>query len=242
MKRMWTIPAIIGCVLVAWITFEGVRFAWLLGQSAKLVKQSQAFERRIDGGSPRILIAGDSTAVGTGTTPEGSTAGRFGADFPRAHIRNVSVNGWKIVDLLAAFPTDESFDLAVLQIGANDIMRGTPEKEFETSLRALFEKATAAGTNVVALHSGNVGLAPMFRWPVSAVMRARSLRYRAIYKKVAADHGVAYVDLYKEKGEDVLVDNIPKHYADDLLHLTADGYGTWYDAIRKAMREAGMAL
>jgi lysophospholipase L1-like esterase len=238
---MWLLPGIIGCVLVAWIAFEGIRFAWLLGQSAKLVKESRAFERRIDGGSPRILIAGDSTAVGTGTTPEGSTAGHFGADFPNADIRNVSVNGWKVGDLLAAFPKDGAFDLVVLQIGANDIMRGTPEHDFETSLSALFEKAKAASTNVVALHSGNIGLAPMFRWPASAVMRARSLRYRAIYRKVAAEHGVAYVDLYEEKGGDVLVRNIPKHYADDLLHLTAEGYGFWYGEIRKTMDAAGIA-
>jgi lysophospholipase L1-like esterase len=240
MKRMWIIPAIIGCLLVAWLAFEGTRFAWLLTQSAKLVERSQAFERKIDGGSPRILIAGDSTAVGTGTTPEGSTAGHFGEDYPRADIRNVSVNGWKVHNLLVAFPTDGTYDLVVLQIGANDIMRGTPESEFETSLRTLFTNAKARSENVIALHSGNIGLAPMFRWPVSTIMRARSLRYRAIYRRVAAEKGVAYVDLYHEKDDDVLIKDIRRHYSDDLLHLTAEGYGVWYDAIRKTMREAGI--
>jgi lysophospholipase L1-like esterase len=240
MKRMWTIPTIIGIGLLAWAAFEGIRFAWLVGQSAKLVEQSHAFERTVDGGTPRILIGGDSTAVGTGTTPEGSTAGHFGADFPRANIRNVSVNGWKIADLLEAFPMSGTYDLVVLQIGANDIIRGTPEKEFETSLRALFAKAKARSANVVALHSGNIGLAPMFPWPVNRVLRARTLRYRAIYRAVATEHGVAYVDLYAEKEEDVLSKDIPKYYADDLLHLTAEGYGVWYDAIRKTMKESGM--
>lgn len=242
MKRMWIIPAIIGCVLVAWIAFEGTRFGWLLGQSAKLVERSHAFERKIEDGSPRILIAGDSTAVGTGSTPDGSTAGRFGADYPSADIRNVSVNGWKVHNLLAAFPTDGSFDLIVLQIGANDIMRGTPEGEFETSLRALFANAKARSGNVVALHSGNIGLAPMFRWPASAVMRARSLRYRAIYRRVAAENGVAYVDLYHEKERDVLSKDIPAYYADDLLHLTPEGYGVWYDAVRNTMEESGIQI
>ncbi len=242
MKRMWIFPAIIGLCLLSWIAFQGIRFAWLLSNSAKLVNESHAFERAIDGGSPRILVAGDSTAVGTGTTPEGSTAGHFGADFPNADIRNVSVNGWKIGDLLPAFPTKGSFDLVVLQIGANDIIRGTPEKDFETSLGALFTKAKAVSDNVVALHSGNIGLAPMFPWPVNRALRARSLRYREIYKRVAKDHGVAYVDLYAEKEDDILSTDIPKYYAADLLHLTADGYGVWYDAIRKTMKEAGVRL
>lgn len=242
MKRMWTIPAIIGFALLAWIAFEGIRFAWLLANSAKLVKESQAFERRVDGGSPRILVAGDSTAVGTGTVPDGSTAGHFGKEFPRADIRNVSVNGWKIADLLAAFPEVGSFDLVVLQIGANDIMRGTSEKDFETSLAALFTKAKERSADVVALHSGNIGLAPMFRWPASAVMRARSLRYRAIYRRIAAEKGVAYVDLYAEKENDTLSKDIPKYYAEDRLHLTADGYGVWYDAIRKTMDGSAINL
>lgn len=237
---MWIAPVIIGIALVAWLAFEGIRFAWLLSQSATLVERSQAFERKIDGGSPRILVAGDSTAVGTGATPEGSVAGRFGADFPHADVRNVSTNGWKIADLLAAFPEGESFDLVLLQIGANDIIRGTSEGEFETSLDALFGKAKAASPNVVALHSGNIGLAPLFRWPVSSILRARTLRYRAIYQRVAAEHGVAYVDLYSERDGDVMGKDIGRYYAPDLLHLTDDGYGVWYDAVRNTMDAAGL--
>ncbi len=237
---MWTILAIIGLAFVAWAAFEGIRFALLLRQSAMLVERSRAFERNVDGGSPRILVAGDSTAVGTGTTPEGSTAGHFGADFPNADIRNVSVNGWKIEDLLPAFPTKGSFDLVVLQIGANDIIRGTPQKEFETSLAALFEKAKAVSPNVVALHSGNIGLSPMLHWPVTTIMRSRTLRYREAYRRIAAEKGVAYVDLYAEKEDNVLGKDIAKYYASDLLHLTSDGYGVWYDAIRKTMEENGI--
>lgn len=242
MKRMWILPAIVGVLLLAWIAYEGVRFAWLLRNSAELVRESRAFERKIEGGSPRILIAGDSTAVGTGSTPDGSTAGRFGADYPSADIRNVSVNGWKVHNLLAAFPTDGSFDLIVLQIGANDILRGTTQKDFEASLNALFGKAKAVSPNVVALHSGNIGLSPMLHWPVTAVMRSRTLRYREAYRRIAAKHDVAYVDLYKEKGDNVLGSDIAKYYASDLLHLTAEGYGVWYDAIRNTMEESGIRL
>lgn len=243
MKHMWTILAIIGIAVLAWAAFEGMRFYLLVQQSKKLVAQSQAFERLQDG-RPRIVVMGDSTAVGTGTTPEGSVAGHFGAAFPNASIENVSENGWKIGQLLTAFPSypPKSFDLIVLQIGANDIMRGTPEKEFEASLGALFDKATAAGTHVVALHSGNIGLAPMFHWPVSRILTARTLRYREIYRRVATEKGVAYVDLFADEEDDVMSKDIAKYYAADLLHLTADGYGTWYDAIRKAMKENDMAL
>ena len=236
---MWTIPATIGIALAGWIAFEGVRFAMLVRESAALVGESRAFERP-GGGSPRILVAGDSTAVGTGASPDGSVAGRFGSEFPRASIRNVSTNGWKTADLLAAFPEGGSFDLIVLQIGANDIIRGTPEQAFEASLGALFAKAKASSPNVVALHSGNIGLAPMFRWPASSILAARTRKYREAYMRIAAEHGVVYVDLYDEREDDVMSKDIAKYYAADLLHLTNNGYGVWYGEIRETMDAAGM--
>lgn len=244
MKPMWILLVIIGGAILGWIAFEGIRFAWLVRNSAALVERSRAFERETADGSPRILVMGDSTAVGTGASPEGSVAGRFGAAFPNATIRNVSENGWKIGDVLAAFPRFEpnSFDLVVLQIGANDIIRGTPERHFETSIGTLFDKAKVAGKNVVALHSGNIGLAPMFRWPASSILSARTRRYRDIYKQVATEKGVAYVDLYEEEEDDVMNKDVSKYYASDLLHLTNEGYEHWYEEVRKTMRGTGIKI
>lgn len=82
----------------------------------------------------------------------------------------------------------------------------------------------------------------MFPWPVSRIMRARTLRYREVYQQVAAEKGVTYVNLYHEKNTDTLSKNIPLYYAADQLHLTSAGYGVWYAAIREAMTAAATRL
>lgn len=228
------IIGIVGCLL-----FQGIRFFVLTRKSSELVKMSARYERRLTEGKPRILVIGDSTGVGTGVDdPTESIAGMFGTEFPSAYIQNESVNGWKVADAVRNFPNvpHQDFDIVLLQIGANDILRATPMTEFTVTLEELFRKSTAAGKKVYALHSGNIGLAPLFPWPVSRIMRSRTLRYRAEYTRIAAQNGVTYVDLYHEAEDDPFREK-PEAYAADELHLTGAGYAEWYRTIREVMKE-----
>lgn len=231
-------------VAAAYILFVVLRFRALVQKGKVLVRYSHPFERRIPGGRPRILVMGDSTAVGTGVAdPAGSVAGCFGRDFPQADIQNLGVNGMRAAELVHHFPhaADKSFDLVLLQIGANDIIRGTGIDDFKNSITRIFEKATLLGLRVVALHSGNVGLAPLFPWPLNRTLRARTLKIRDVYKKKAAEHGVTYVDLFEEKANDPFRDHAV-FYAADKLHLTEAGYSFWYQKIRSAMQHTGIVL
>ncbi len=225
------------------MSVQALRFYLHVRQGRELSARSRRFERHITGGVPRILILGDSTAVGTGVSdPEKSIAGRFAADFPNADVWNAAANGKRVGELEKDFPDvpAESFDLVLLQIGANDILRGTPIERFTASLRAVFAQANAAGTHVVALHSGNIGLAPIFPWPVSSILSARTATYREVYMRVAEEHGVAYVDLFTDAAHDPLAG--PGHYASDDLHLTGKGYGHWYTQIRETMDDRQIVL
>lgn len=231
-------------IIVLYGVFVSVRTIRLISKSAILVKDSRRFER-INGGSPRILVIGDSTGVGTGVKdPAGSVAGRFGQDYPNAEIKNVSVNGWKVADALKNFPNApaQSFDLVVLQIGANDIIRRTPMDAFTRDLALLFAQAKVAGKNVVALHSGNVGLAPFFSWPLGWYYGRKTLAYRAQYMRIAAEKNVTYVNLLLDAKDDPFLTDIPRYYAPDLLHLTEDGYGYWYSRARETMKDARISL
>ena len=228
---------LIGAAFFAYVLFQFIRVRLLVREGVKLVSRSRGFERRTEGGTPRIFVIGDSTGVGTGTEPGFSIAGRLGSDFPEAFIQNESVNGWKVADALAHFPDipAKSFDIILLQIGANDILRGTSLLKFCTALDSLFKKSAAAGKQVFALHCGNIGLAPFFPWPLSQIMRARTLRYRSEYQRIAQANGVTYVDLYHEAAGDPFQG---KHefYASDRLHLSAKGYEEWYQSVKKMMQ------
>ncbi len=230
-------------LVLGYATWATMRMMTLIAVGGELVAESKAYEQA-GNGQPRILVMGDSTAVGTGVTdPRGSIAGRFGQDFPGAEIRNLGINGLKVAGLLEHFPSypQDSFDLVLIQIGANDIMRGTGLKDFERDLRRAFEGAQDIGKHVVALHSGNIGLAPLFPWPVNSLMRSRTLAVRNIYRRIAKEEGVTYVDLFHEREDDPFKGQ--KHfYGRDELHLSEAGYEVWYEGVRAAMRGASIQL
>ncbi|MBI5794462.1 hypothetical protein HZA87_05305 [Candidatus Uhrbacteria bacterium] len=230
---MYFVVSAAAAAILLYVLFQSIRSFLLVRKSLKLVGVSRRFERDIPDAKLRILVIGDSTGVGTGSEPQFSIAGRLASDFPDASIQNESVNGWKVADALRNLPDvpAKSFDIILLQIGANDIMRGTPLPGFSAALDSLFKKSTAAGKRVFALHSGNIGLAPFFPWPLSVLMRLRTLRYRSEYRRIAEANGVTYVDLYHEAVDDPFQG---KHefYAPDLLHLSAKGYGEWYRSVK----------
>lgn len=203
------------------------------------------FSRSLPQADLRFLFLGDSTAVGTGAVDNAhTTAGYFAGDFPNAEIINISRNGQRIHELLDGFDTQRlgQYDLAVLQIGANDILKFTPFTNIERDMQALIDKAETISRHVVILHSGNVGAAPIFRWPFDIIMTERSRRVRDIYMRLAKANGVYYVDLFQERNRDLFLKDVPKYYAPDLLHPSGDGYRWWYERIRQTLDEAGIVL
>lgn|SRR3989338_4979776 len=241
MPRLFLVPlAVILLVMVLYAAVVFVRLRMNIARSSVLVEKSRPFEQHPENPRLRILVLGDSTAVGTGVTdPRGSIAGRLGADFPHADIQNLGINGLQVAGLKANFPAfpPQSFDLVVLQIGANDIVYGTPIQDFTASLSTVFARATSIGKHVVALHSGNVGLAPIFEWPLDVLMRGRTLMYREWYRDIAAAQGVLYIDLFHEVKDDPFKGD--GFYAADHFHPTEKGYAVWYHDLRTAMTKAG---
>src|SRR5688572_21396111 len=96
-----------------------------LSAGHELVARSRPFSVDRGQNSFRILIAGDSTAVGTGVADlNQSIAGRLARDFPRATITNLGENGLRtgeVADRLAVRGSERA-DLILLQTGGNDIL------------------------------------------------------------------------------------------------------------------------
>ena len=188
---------------------------------------------------------GDSTAVGTGARDNRqSIAGCFSRDFPAAHIDNISRNGKKIGELrrelaMLSYP---HYDLLVIQIGANDILRFTSYKDIEKDLVFIIDRAKMMADMVVILHSGNVGLSPIFSWPFNQIFTVRSRAVRSIYLSQARKKGIFYVDLFKERDQDPFEKDRERYYAPDHLHPSGDGYRYWYERIRDTLRQAGVVL
>ena len=191
----------------------------------------------------KILFLGDSTAVGTGSkSNQLSVAGYFAKQYPHARIDNDSRNGRKISDLLNeyAIKPNSRWDLAIVQIGGNDILRFTTLASIREDLPILLARVQSIADHVVLLHSGNVGNAPLFIWPFNNLLTQRTLAVRAIYQAAAQKAGVIYIDLYQPSKQDPLNKNIDLYYGLDYLHPSGEGYRIWFNAIRESMQQAGI--
>ena len=240
-------------LLVAVVGYIAVILARLterISIGTKLAEATRPFDRVREGASLRFLVIGDSTAMGVGASdPLESTAGRLAADFPAAAIENISGNGYRlhhVVDLIQQprfRPGDDPFDLILIQLGGNDIIRFTDRADLRADLRTILGWAEVYGENTLILHSGNIGLAPFFPWPLGPVLTDRTRQVRQIYLEEAPQFsGVYYVDLFTEKEEDPFAPNLATYYAEDMLHLSGEGYGVWYEKIRETMDNAGISF
>ncbi len=198
----------------------------------------KAFEQHPNNVNLKILVVGDSTGVGTGSNDsKKSTAGRLASDLPNSDIQNISENGLKIEGLLKKInKIDAHYDLVLIQIGANDIVGLTPYAEIRKELMMVLDRSENIADNIIILTSGNVGSAPVFHWPLSLFYTYRTLKVRSIYiEEVGKYKNIKYVDLYKDKKDDIFLTDINKYYAIDKFHPSAEGYGIWYEQIRPSI-------
>ncbi|MCH7883361.1 SGNH/GDSL hydrolase family protein [Patescibacteria group bacterium] len=190
-------------------------------------------------GLKRILFAGDSTVVGTGVSdPKYSVAGRFGKEFPNYTIDNVAVDGLR----LAEFPktlekADVKYDLVMMQVGANDVLRLHNLNKLENDARRAIRAAKEKTEKVIWMTSGNLGATEFFPRPIRYYYDFWTRKSRERFLKIAEEENILYVDLFTSVKDDPFRKDIEKFYAPDKLHLSDAGYGVWYDQIRKAMKE-----
>lgn len=194
-----------------------------------LIARVAPYEQQI-AGAPSILILGDSTGYGTGVyRARDSIAGRIGSDFPQYSIVNDSKNGRTIESLVpVARHVQGTYALILLQIGGNDLLAGRALEEVEQELRTIIAVLSARTPHIVMISTGNVGGAPAFTGDTAQLYEARSRAFRDMYKRVAAETPLTYVDLFIEPDEDPFIKNPEQYLAFDGLHPSAAGYGRWY--------------
>lgn len=217
---------ILSFVIIA--TFDSMRMYLLYMKTLKLETNFASFQNKDTFSNMKILVLGDSTAVGTGATdPKNTTAGRLSSLFPNAALLNISQNGMKIAELNKKMDDiNGHYDYILIQIGANDIIRFTSSKDIENGLNDIIIKAKKLSNRVVILHSTDIGKAKFFAWYVRPIYSYRTQNVREIYMRQAEMHTVQYVDLHDVKMTDY-------EYSDDKLHPNDEGYRLWFDEIKK---------
>ncbi len=223
-------------LLVFGLLVEALLLAYRIRLGMDIASKSVPFESKPQGDRQKVLVIGDSTGVGTGSSePRDSVAGRIARDFPGVEIVNLARNGARVKDVPAQLASAGSagYDVILLQVGGNDILRFTPLEELGASVNDVLQTASGKARRVIFISTGNVGLSPAFFPPINWIYTWRTRSVRALFMDVAKQQGARYVDLFRERGRGIFEDDPAKYYAPDFLHPSGEGYGVWYRELRR---------
>lgn len=223
------IPLCVYAVFAGLVVFNNVRIG------KKLAENSPTFAR--DGDHPvKVLVVGDSLAVGVGAYGVLTLPERL-AFMLNASLENKAQSGARMRDIEAQIQRSaaQHYDYIFIIGGANDIIKGTRDGELQDAIRAVYGGARLKSERVLAFTSGDVGKAPFFVFPSNYYFSKRTLKTRPFFVNIAKELGVEYLNLL----EYPLVFNTDaaRYYAEDLLHLSADGYGVWYGYVKERMQK-----
>ena len=212
--------------------------AWRLAQARELAQRSEPFSQFPAVPSMRLLIVGDSTAVGTGaSSPQASLAGLIARDHPQWLIDNRGQDGALFADVVRQLAIDEHYDMVLVLAGGNDVIRMRDRDAMRADIDRMASAAAARAPVVLLMPSGNVGNAPFFFPPVSWLMTSRSRALHDFVALSAARSGFVYVDLFRERSTDPFVADRSLN-ASDGLHPSDAGYRNWWAELQ---RQAALA-
>jgi len=138
------------------------------------------------GDYPTILALGDSLVAGYGLASEDGLSARLQRRLRVRHagaqVINAGVSGDTTADVLHRLPRLLSRltrrpDLALVQVGPNDVLRGVAPAAVRANLSAIVRQLAACGIPVL-----------LTRVEPPPVLRARAAPYRAIHEEVAREH------------------------------------------------------
>jgi acyl-CoA thioesterase-1 len=171
---------------------------------------------------PQILVFGDSLAAGFGLSPEASFSARLEARLASDGIRASVVNSGNSGDTTAAglarldWALADKPDLVILELGANDALRGIDPESVRANLDAMIGRIKASGAKLLL-----AGMQAPLNWGT-----AYKKRFDALYPELAKAHGVA---LYPFFLDGVAME--PALNQPDGLHPNARGVAALVDRI-----------
>ncbi len=234
-------------VLVVFIFVQALNTRRLILIGTELAHRAVPYARVNSEATFRILVIGDSTAVGTGAS-EGmfSMAGRLATDFPQASIVNKGVNGMKTHQLVTVLEKikNESYDLVVIHIGGNDIVRFTNLDQLSLDIQNVLKLTSGISKNVFLVTSGDVGTSKLLPLGTRWFFSYRTRRVRNIFISATQDASAHYVDIYggHQRTRDPYKEEPYVYYAADIFHPSDKGYENWYSFVREEFKKANLIL
>jgi lysophospholipase L1-like esterase len=194
----------------------------------------------------RLVLLGDSTALGVGvervTDTVGGQLANLLADAPggrRVELSSVAVSGSKSGDLgtqVSRALVGVRPDVAVILVGGNDAIHFNPPAEAAEHLAAAVRRLRAVGVAVVVGTCPDLGAARAFPLPLRQIVGWQGRRLAAAQTAAVKSAGGVPVDLAEQTGAVFRAD--AGTYCHDGYHPSADGYRVWAHALLPAVTEA----
>jgi acyl-CoA thioesterase-1 len=178
---------------------------------------------------PKVAFLGDSISAGLHLAEDQAfpalLARRLRAQPHAFHLINAGVSGDTTAGGLRRVDwiLKQRPDVVVVELGANDGLRGVPLETIERNLQAILEKVRDAGAIPLLL---GMRLPPSYGAEYTA-------GFEAIYSRVARELGVAHVPFFMQGVAGVSALNL-----EDGLHPTASGHEQLATNVEPALREA----
>ncbi len=201
----------------------------LIGESTPFVIESVDM-------SKTMLVLGDSTAAGVGATSgETSVPGLVAREIKATSVENYAYSGALIDDIPAELAKAKraEYDLILVQVGANDIIR-FHDANNSAALLADELKMLPKHSKLVVIVAGNVGGASAIPWFLKAYYTNLTVQYHSSFAKAIAAIGGNYVDLFTDPHVDPIVLQPKKYLAADGFHPSSLGYMLWFEKMKAA--------
>lgn len=131
-----------------------------------------------------ILIVGDSLSAGYGIAREAGWGSLLQQILPQEKIINASISGETAAGgkrRIAALLRQHQPNIVILELGANDGLRGAPIADIEANLNALIQQIQASGARVLLL---GIQLPPNYG-------AGYTVPFKALYPALAQRHHTA---------------------------------------------------
>ena len=170
-----------------------------------------------------VLVFGDSLSAAYGLRSEQGWVHLLAQEQPQHRFINASISGETSGNGLARLPTlltEHKPDVLVLELGANDGLRGLPLKTLKENLDAMIALGQQARCRILLL---GVQIPPNYG-------PRYTREFAALYPALAEQHGIAVLPFFLSA---IAAD--PVHFQPDHLHPTAAAQRIILDTVRSAL-------
>lgn len=174
-----------------------------------------------------VLVMGDSLAAAYGLSPEQGwvalLANRLAMSHPQWRVVNASVSGETTGGGAARFARaleEHTPDVVILELGANDALRGLPLEPVQANLQRMIDAAKAANAKVLLV---GIEIPPNYGPDYADA-------FRALFSTLANDNGTSFLPFLLEPIATDLSNFLP-----DTIHPTAEAQPKVLDHVWPAL-------